>query len=184
MSVLSQIAAGNQEAVRLCVEKYSGLMWSIVKRYIHSQAEAEEIIQEIFTHVWQHASRYDPDKGDEAVFLATIARRRCIDKLRSNSARPRTESIDSVLDDVEGMSIQCKQEIQTDSGMVLKKMNQLDEEARRLILLNVMYGYSHGEIASMTGVPLGSVKTHIRRGLNTMKQALNGTRQQTIRGGD
>lgn len=182
MNVLTQIASGNQEAVRLCVEKYNGLLWSIVRRYIQSQAEAEEIIQEVFAEVWQHASRYDPDKGDEAVFVATIARRRSIDRLRSNNARPRTESIDGVIDVVDAMSVQCKQEIQADSDVVIKQMNQLDEESRRFILLNVMYGYSHGEIASMTGAPLGSVKTQIRRGLNIMKQAFAEAQQKTIRG--
>jgi len=181
MGILSNIAAGDQTAVGLCVEKYSGLLWSIVRRYIHSQAEAEEMIQEIYTHIWQQASKYDPDKGNESVFLATIARRRCIDKLRADSARPRTQSIDSVMTDVEGISVKSGQEIQTDSDMVLKEMQQLDEEARRFILLNVMYGYSHGEISSMTSTPLGTVKTHIRRGLNTLKQALNHS-QQTISG--
>lgn len=172
MSILIQIARGDQKAVSHCVEKYGGLLWSIVRRYIHSQAEAEEMIQEIFTQVWQQASRYDPEKGKEAVFLATIARRRCIDRLRANSSRPRTENIDDLLSRIDAISVQPGQESETDSAMMLKQLDELDEVARRLILLNMLYGYSHREISEMTKTPLGTVKTHIRRGLQEMKTIL------------
>src|SRR5690606_28395381 len=104
-SVFERIASGDDSAVKECMDGFGGLVWSLARRYSESLADAEDAVQEIFLELWKHADRYDAAAGTEAAFVATIARRRLIDRVRARQRRPRTETLDetthaSVADDV------------------------------------------------------------------------------------
>ena len=93
-NVLHRVAAGDRAAVRECLARYGGLVWSLVRRSTSDAAEAEDAVQEIFVDVWQSASRFDPAVASEATFIAMIARRRLIDRARR---RNRDGSGDQIL---------------------------------------------------------------------------------------
>src|ERR1700755_2357683 len=85
-SMLQRIASGDPAAVRECIETFGPLVWSIARRLSRTPADAEDATQEIFLDIWRSAGGYDAAQGSDKVFIATIARRRLIDRLRKSSA--------------------------------------------------------------------------------------------------
>ncbi|MEO1237988.1 MAG: sigma-70 family RNA polymerase sigma factor, partial [Planctomycetota bacterium] len=71
-----------------CLDRYSGLVWSLARRTLGAGPEAEDAVQEVFVELWRKADRFDPAKGKEATFIAVLTRRRLIDRLRRRRARP------------------------------------------------------------------------------------------------
>ena len=96
LSVLERIAAGDESAVRECMDQYGGLVWTLARRFSESAADAEDASQEIFLEIWKSAARFDPARGSESVFVTTVARRRLIDRLRARKRRPPTEVYDEL----------------------------------------------------------------------------------------
>jgi RNA polymerase sigma-70 factor (ECF subfamily) len=154
------------------MDAYGGLVWSLARRFCRSAADAEDATQEIFLEIWKSASRYDAAMGSEAVFLATIARRRLIDRVRALKRRPVTEEFDEELtidpqrDDVDAGATAVEVSI------AARALEQLGEGEREILLMGIVDGMTHSEIATATGKPLGTVKTQFRRGLIKVRAML------------
>src|SRR3984885_11438399 len=95
-SVLQRIASGDPAAVRECIDQYGPLVWSIARRLSRTPADAEDATQEIFLDIWRSASRFDASQGSDKVFIAMIARRRLIDRLRKTSAEPPMDPVEAL----------------------------------------------------------------------------------------
>ena len=80
MSYLERLADGDTQALEECMTRYRGLVWSLALNYSGNREEAEDAVQEIFLDLWRHAGRYRPEIASEATFIATLARRRLIDR--------------------------------------------------------------------------------------------------------
>ena len=93
-SILKRIAIGDKAAVQQCLKQYGGLVWSLSRRMTTTAEDAEDATQDIFLDLWKHASKFDPAKSSEATFIAMIARRRLIDRMRSSGRTPKMESIE------------------------------------------------------------------------------------------
>jgi RNA polymerase sigma-70 factor (ECF subfamily) len=169
-SVLARIASGDASAVQECLDLYGNLVWSLARRFTRSAAEAEDAVQEVFLDVWKSAARFDPARASEKTFVAMIARRRLIDLLRRAEARPELVPIPEHLDfaDDEHQRIEESAEL----SLAERALAALRPDQRRVLLMSVYQGMSHGEIVSATGIPLGTVKSHIRRGLAEVRNAL------------
>lgn len=169
-TILKRIAAGDQTAVEDCISQYGNLIWSLAKKYSATREDAEDAVQEIFTEIWQNAARYDAEKAKEITFIATIARRRLIDRVRKVYRRPQAHSIE---EKVLSGSYEPSVYTNIEARQAVKVINELRPEQREMIYLNIYEELSHGEIAERTGVPLGTVKTHIRRGLKRVKEVMS-----------
>lgn len=170
-SVLARVAQGNPRAVRECIDQFGSLIWSIARRLTRTRADAEDAVQEIFMDIWRSAGRFDPAQGSEKVFVATIARRRLIDRMRRTANQGRTESID----DVESLSWAdpgAGAEISAEAQAAARAVMQLRPEQRRVLELGILQGLSHSEIADALQMPLGTVKTMMRRGLIQVRQLM------------
>lgn len=167
-TLLQRVAAGEQAAVRETIERYGSLVWSLARRHLGTSSEAEEVVQEVFVQLWQQAARFDPTLGSEQTFVALIARRRLIDRARSRARRPRPEEIQE-------SAVAAAADRVADADDVARAaeaLGALGVEQQRVIRLSVHHGLSHEEIATATGLPLGTVKTHIRRGLMRVREML------------
>jgi RNA polymerase sigma-70 factor, ECF subfamily len=170
-TLLERVAAGDRSSFDECVRQYGDLVWSIARKMTRSAADAEDAVQEIFLKLWRSADRFDPVRGSEPVFIATVARRALIDRIRFAKRRPQEVSIDE-LQDAPQPSGSSGAEVCVEARKAAEALEQLRPEQRQVIALSVVNGLSQSEIATQTGMPLGTVKTLIRRGLLQVRQAL------------
>nr|HEX4319201.1 sigma-70 family RNA polymerase sigma factor [Kofleriaceae bacterium] len=176
-ALLARVAAGDRAAMRDCLQQYARLVWSIARRF--EVGDAEDAVQEIFLEVWKSAARYDAALGTEAVFVATIARRRLIDRRRTRARRPTTEAIE-----VDGEIAMATAgagggpERSAEAQQAARALAKLRPEQQRVLVMAACHGMSHGEIAEETGMPLGTVKAHARRGLLSIRSALLGVPEE------
>lgn len=171
--VLTRVAAGDAAAVRECLDRFGGLVWSLSRRLLATASEAEDAVQEIFVEIWKSAHRYDPDIASESAFVAMIARRRLIDRQRKAARTPRHEA----LSDTREASLELPQASlarSDDAGRAARAFKELSPEQQRVLSLSIHHGLSHEKIATATGLPLGTVKTHARRGLIRLRELMNG----------
>lgn len=169
--ILKRIADGEPTAVQECLNKYGGLVWSIARRMLRNTEDAEDAVQEIFVEVWKNAVRFDESKASETTFIAMIARRRIIDKVRHSSRRISADSLDDVL--IEPQSRDDKQlQVSIEAEQAAEAMRELRPEQQQVLRLSIVQGMSHQEISDATGMPLGTVKTHARRGLLQVREIL------------
>lgn len=176
VGILHRIAAGEAQAVQACIDRYSGLVWSLARRFCPSSADAEDAVQEIFLDVWRSAARFDPAVASETTFIAMIARRRLID--RNRRVGRNIGSLDAPDGGVQ-IADQSTPAAETlgvdeDARRAAIALESLKPEQQRVLRLSIYQGLSHERIAEATGMPLGTVKTHVRRGLIRLREILGG----------
>ncbi|MEM7050888.1 MAG: sigma-70 family RNA polymerase sigma factor [Acidobacteriota bacterium] len=170
MSLLGRIARGEQDAVDECIQHYGGLVWSLARRLSPSTSDAEDAVQEIFLSLWKNAAKFDASKASEKTFITMIARRRLIDRNRRTQRQPDLRPMPAA-GEVAGSQHRAI-ENSAEAAMAARALEQLKPEQRRALELSIYYGMSHREIADRTETPLGTVKSHIARGLTLVRQAL------------
>jgi len=171
--LLSEVATGDSKAFEELTKKYGNLIWSIARRYLSNQAEAEDAVQEIFLALWQSASRFDANKGSEITFIATIARRRLIDGLRKNNKHKILQSIDDAISN-DVFKQKSNLEKNAELSLAIGILETLEKKDQELLSLSIYQGYSHVEIAKLLNLPLGTVKTKIRRNLMKIREKIKG----------
>ncbi|CAN5451484.1 sigma-70 family RNA polymerase sigma factor [soil metagenome] len=170
-TILNRIAEGDKTAVQDCLNKFGGLVWSLARRMCPNKDDAEDAVQEIFIDVWKNAGRFDENQASETTFIAMIARRRLIDRLRKFQRQPNIDSFEDIL--AEPAEYSNKQiETSIEANEAAKALSILRPEQRQILQLSIIQGFSHQEIANVLKMPLGTVKTHARRGLLQVREFL------------
>lgn len=153
------------------MQAYGGLVWSLALRFCRQRADAEDAVQEIFTDLWKSAHRFDPERASERVFISMIARRRLIDRLRRERRRG----------DVESKAAERETEFNApgdvgergwDAELAEGAIDKLSVEQQRVLRMGILQGLTQSEIATATDMPLGTVKTHMRRGLIRLREVV------------
>lgn len=170
--ILADVAAGHPEAMEACIAEYGGMVWSLALRMSPTREDAEEGVQEVFVDVWKHARRFDPTVSSETTFVAMLARRRLIDRHRRRGARPAATSLAefAAMPAPDAMS---PVEIADEAAHVRGLLGRLRAEERQVLELALGAGLSQAVIAARLGLPLGTVKSHARRGLIRLRQLLD-----------
>ncbi len=174
------MAAGVPLAMNRCIARHGPVVQAIVRRYLPSGGDADDLVQEIFTEVWKKAASFDAAIAGESTFVGMIARRRAIDFLRHRGRQPGFEALDAA-DALEYEPARAPESI-GDLETVISSLDKLEPETRELFHLFFEKGYTHPEIAEKTGVPLGTIKTRLRRGLIALRGHLqrNGNLEDSI----
>lgn len=168
--LLARVAKGSEKAMEHCIAKYGGLIWSIVNRYVKNRSSAEDVVQETFTDLWKSSHRFNPSIATESTFIGVLARRRALDHIRKESRRPTFEQIP----DSEGsqQSVDPNTSLRCASQDVREALKQLPTETQAIFKLHFELGKTHPEIVEATGLPLGTVKTRLRRGLIEIRNVI------------
>jgi RNA polymerase sigma-70 factor (ECF subfamily) len=171
-TILERIASGDSAAVKECLDTYAGLVWSLARKMLPDRNDAEDAVQEIFIEIWRNAERFDAAQSSETTFIAMIARRRLIDRLRKVTRQPNIDSFEDLVYEparTDGIGAQMSVEARQAAEVI----NTLRPEQRQILELSIVQGYSHQEISDALKMPLGTVKTHARRGLMQVRELLN-----------
>lgn len=171
-SILFSLAKEEVGAFEKLVDQYGNLIWSIARRYLSNQTEAEDAVQEVFIAIWKSAGRFDPNKASEITFVSMIARRRLIDHVRKIYRHKKLEPIDNCFDD-DALQTKSILDQSTDVKIISEAINQFAEEDKELLSLSIYQGYSHSEISKLMNIPLGTVKTKLRRNLIKLREVFN-----------
>ena len=170
---LPRIAAGDASAVAACLDEYGGTIWGLAERYLRGFGDdLEDAVQEVFVEVWRHAGRFDPNQGSEAAFIATIAHRRLIDRQRRAQTRRAVHFEDDGILESRAQTGNTA-ELNDDVRKASEAFQKLDADEKQVLWFALYHGLSHERIAKTVNIPLGTVKTRLRRGLMRLRELLN-----------
>jgi RNA polymerase sigma-70 factor (ECF subfamily) len=169
---LDQAFAAGEADLKQAYDAHGSLVYAICRKALDEHA-AREVTQETFLSAWRGRDQFDPTKGTLAGWLVGITKRRIIDHLRSerrHADRRADEQIDSVDHTAETDVVQAAERI-----VLAEALRQLPERTRQIIELAYLQDLTHHDIAERTGVPLGTVKSDIRRGLLRIRDHMEAT---------
>lgn len=171
--LLDRAAKGDQRAIAELYDLHGRLLFGLLVRILNERAEAEEVLQEVFVQAWTRAHTYDAARGTPAGWLCGIARNRAIDRLRSRAQGLRTlQGVTAPEPPEDPELLASRSERQRD---VHRALDALPAEQRELIERAYFAGSTQSEMAKDFGLPLGTVKTRIRTGLQTLRRVLDRT---------
>jgi RNA polymerase sigma-70 factor (ECF subfamily) len=171
LELLQRIQAGDEDALVALHAQFANLVFSVAQRILNDQMAAEEVTQDTFMRLWEKSHTYDPQKGHFVVWLLTITRRLAIDVLRQRSRQDLRQDmlfIDENPQLWENVLSSGSNELRRTLMLVMK---ELPSEQRDVIGLAYFYGMSHSDISEYLNLPLGTVKTRIRQGMQKLRSA-------------
>jgi RNA polymerase sigma-70 factor (ECF subfamily) len=175
-ALIRGVAGGDERAFASLYDKYSSILFGLLLRILHSRAEAEDVLQEVFLQVWQQAHSFDAARGRAFTWLVTLARSRAIDRLRALDSRERAALRSAVDAPPQGERVSEGADdatLRSERAEVVRgALAELSEEQRQVLLLAYLEGMSQSEIAAAKGQPLGTVKTRTRAGLKRLSELL------------
>ena len=173
--VFAAFVQGNQLALEIIYDRYGSMVYRVIYKMLNNHQEAEDLTQEIFI-ILQERCNYNPQKGSFYTYLMMITRSRTIDKLRSKRSQGKLWQNVSKLKDLIGLSEFHNSlehiSLHERATEVKKALQHLSAIQRKILELSYYEGLSQSEIAKRLQIPLGTVKTHSRRGLLKLRQHL------------
>lgn len=169
--LLRSIADGDRAAFSTLYQRTSAKLYGICIRLLANEAEAQEALQDAYVIVWQKADRFDPARAGAMTWLAIIARNKAIDRLRRRSVATETlESATEIEDDCPS-AIEILEQ-QQDSARLDRCLDDLEDRTATMIRAAFLGGATYPELAERECVPLGTMKSWIRRGLVQLRGCL------------
>lgn len=178
--LVAAIGRRDEQALRLLYRRYGGASYALVIRIVGDEECAEEVVQDVFLRIWRHAASYRADQSSLATWILGIARNLAVDELRRRRVRPVSyetvvpadhESVEQSDPDPLG-DPQAVAEFSDIRGAIRSALDTLPGVQRAAIELAYFGGLSQSEIAQVTGLPLGTIKSRIRFGMRALQVAL------------
>ena len=172
--LLAQAARGLDHAYPACIDRFGPLVWTLARQILANRTDAEDAVQEIFAELWRVAERFDPAIASARSFVSTIARRRLIDRGRARQ-RLNREVQGALAEDLPvATAVQPIDRLARDERdrVAMEEFGKLRVEQQRVIRLAIHEEWTHERIAEHLSIPVGTVKTHLRRGLLRLRETL------------
>lgn len=163
---------GDRAAVAEAYRRWSPLVYSIALRSLGTTTEAEDLVQRVFVQAWRSRSRFDPSRRPLPAWIVGITRHVIADRLGERAREARLQQKVTVVDAVPDRTDDTIADRVTDSVVVADGLSRLEQPRRRVVEMSFFDGLTHSQIAETLGLPLGTVKSHIKRGLAQLKSHL------------
>jgi RNA polymerase sigma factor (sigma-70 family) len=169
---LRRAAGGDRAALRTVYDAEAPRMLGVALRILRRRALAEEAVQDAFVQVWRRAGTFDAARGSGRAFLYAILRNRALNILRGEARTDLTDAVDETVpsedEGPEAVVVRL-----SEAGALRRCLDGLDPPRRDAIVLAYAHGLSHGELAGRLGLPLGTVKSWLRRSLLALRECLS-----------
>ncbi|MEO3972934.1 ECF RNA polymerase sigma factor SigK [Streptomyces sp. CAU 1734] len=175
-ALVAGAATGDRDAFSELYDAISGPAFGIVLKVLRDRAQSEEVTQEVMIEIWRQAARYRPAQGSVMTWVATLAHRRAVDRVRSAQAAAVREHNDAVRAQTPPFDEVSEQvETRLESEQVRRCLRGLTEIQRQAVTLAYYQGLSYREVAETLGTPLPTVKTRMRDGLIRLRDCMGVT---------
>lgn len=175
---MRRVAERDESALELLYDRYARLLYSVILAILRDADEAQDLLQEVFVQIWNNASSFDPARGTAYAWIVALTRNRSIDRLRSKNFRERRNETDSL--DI-AMELATNELTPLDATVVVERAHivraallELLPEQRELLERAYFQGYTQSELSEELGIPLGTVKTRMRQGLQKLHTLITG----------
>jgi RNA polymerase sigma factor (sigma-70 family) len=172
-AALRRVAAGDQAALRLVYDETAAKLFGVCLRILNDRSEAEDVLQEVYLNIWRKAAGFDEGRASPISWLVAIARNRAIDRVRSAAVARLSAPIEEAaeLPDPSPLAAEAVETAQ-ENRKLHSCLEQLETRQQAAIRAAYIEGLTYEELAQRTNVPLGTMKSWIRRGLAKLKACL------------
>jgi RNA polymerase sigma-70 factor (ECF subfamily) len=176
LELLARIAKRERAAFEQLYTRYANILYATAMKFLKEDADAQDVIQDVFIQIWDKAKLYDPAKGKPLTWALTLTRNRSIDRIRAIQRRTRLRDDfekETVVDESAGLREALSGVDASERSQILRDaVGRLSPEQRKVIELAFFGGLTQSEVADRLGEPLGTVKARARRGLMKLKEIL------------
>jgi len=173
VAALARIAGGDRDALQLVYRNTSAKLFAVCLRILRDEGEAEDVLQDVYTTVWQRSGTFDPARASPITWLVAIARNRSIDRLRSGAMATRTQTIDDVADVSDNAPSALAQiESWQEQQRLTDCLGELEPRHAVAVRSAFLDGITYEELAQRMNMPLGTMKSWIRRSLLRLRECL------------
>jgi RNA polymerase sigma-70 factor, ECF subfamily len=176
LDLLARITNRERVAFEELYTRYSNILYATAMKFLKEDADAQDVVQDVFIQIWDKARLYDPAKGKPLTWALTLTRNRSIDRIRAIQRRSRLRDDfekETVADESAGIREALSGVDASERTQILRDaVGRLSPEQRKVIDLAFFGGLTQSEIADRLGEPLGTVKARARRGLMKLKELL------------
>lgn len=176
LDLLARVAKRERAALEQLYDRYSNILYATAMKFLKEDADAQDVVQDVFIQIWDKAKLYDPAKGKPLTWALTLTRNRSIDRIRAIQRRTRLRDDfekETVVDESEGVREALSGVDASEKSQILRDaVGRLSPEQRNVIELAFFSGFTQSEIADRLGEPLGTIKARARRGLMKLKEIL------------
>jgi RNA polymerase sigma-70 factor (ECF subfamily) len=169
-SLLRRCAEGDRMALRRIYDQHASRLYALALRITGQPALAADALHDAFVQVWENADRFDPDRGAAPAWLVSVVRYRALDIVRRRGREMTSAELPETID--EDPTPLDRMVGNAEVEALRRCLDALEAERRRLISLAFLDGLSHAELAERLAIPLGTIKSSIRRGLAALKRCL------------
>lgn len=166
--LLVQVGSGSREALSILFQRHAGRIFKVSHRILKDEAESEDLVQEIFIHIFQKAPRYDTGKGTAISWMIQMTYHRAFDRKKYLSSRQHYKNVGFDEDRSKGQHGQVSITKIAARTLMHRLRHELSLDQRRVLELYLFQGYSFDEIANRTGHTIGNVRNHYYRGLKRL----------------
>jgi RNA polymerase sigma-70 factor (ECF subfamily) len=174
--LLARVAKRERAAFEQLYARYSNILYATAMKFLKQDADAQDVVQDVFIQIWDKAKLYDPTKGKPLTWALTMTRNRSIDRIRAIQRRTRLRDdfeSETVADESAGVREALSEVDASEKSQILRDaVGRLSPEQRKVIELAFFGGLTQSEVADRLGEPLGTVKARARRGLMKLKEIL------------
>jgi RNA polymerase sigma-70 factor (ECF subfamily) len=168
-----RVAAGDRAALRIIYQDTSAKLFGVCLRILKDRNEAEDVLQDVYVTVWRKAAAFDPGRASPITWLVAIARNRAIDRLRASAVSRRIEPIEAAdaVSDPAPAAVERVEQAQQQQRLA-RCLEELEARHASAIRAAFLDGATYEELAARMSVPLGTMKSWIRRGLLKLRVCL------------
>ena len=172
-------------ALELLYRRHVSLLRAVIFRAVHQDADADDVLQEVFIEIWNRAESFDAKKGRALGWMITLARRRAIDRIRRNQAYQRSSDraeLEFTATTETRPPNQAQERMSTEETreVIAAILQRLPDNQREAVELAFFRGLSQRQIAAKTGIPVGTIKTRLQLALSKIERALKGVSREFV----